>query len=410
VTAHSASSPTGHPVGALSSPPPESYRPLREETPVKWIPQYECWVVTGYQQIRYLLSDPRVALSRQEEVSTRRRPAQPDLFAAREEAKNLFLTFMHRREAADHGRLRSLARPAFSPRRVAALRDRIQQLADERIDEGLARGRIDAVNELARPVALTIAAELLGIPESMHGDVGASSDFKYYMDVVTPPDAMAERSFLAMMALAPRLRELVARWRSEPPARDNLLWALELARSRGEMSEEEVIGHGTVFLFAGHFTTQHLIGNAVLALLRHPDQWHLLRERPELIETAVDEFQRFDTPAAMVARTALADIELGEFTITARSRILLVLAAAHRDPAVFDEPDRLDISRSPNPHLGFGHGAHYCLGAALGKLETTIVIGTLARRVRDLRLESEELEWENLLSLRGLKALPVLLS
>lgn len=409
MTAHPAPSPTGHDVGALGSPPSEFYRRLREETPVKWVPELDCWIVTGYQQVRDLMSDSRVALNRPEEVPTRRRPAQPDLFGAREEAKNLFLAFMHGREAADHRRLRTLARPAFSPGRVAALRDRIQQLADERIGEGLARGRIDAVNELGRPIALTIAAELVGIPESMDGDVVVwSNDFKYYLDVFT--DTRAERGVLAMMALAPRLRELVAQWRSEPPARDNLLWALEQARSRGEMSEEEVIAHGAVFLFAGHFTTQHLIGNAVLALLRHPDQWNLLRDQPELIETAVDEFLRFDTPAAIIGRTALADIELGELTIPANSRLLLVLTAANRDPAIFDDPDRLDISRSPNPHLGFGHDAHYCLGAALGKLETAIVIGTLARRVRELRLEIEELAWENLHGMRGLKALPVLLA
>jgi cytochrome P450 len=218
-----------------------------------------------------------------------------------------------------------------------------------------------------------------------------------------------ERALMAMMALGSRLRELISDWRARPPTEGGLLWELERARSRGEMSEEEVVGNGALLITTGHVTAENLVGNGVLALLRNPDQWELLRTRPELIDSAVEELLRYDSPVAATPRTAVADLSIAGETIRAGEQIALLFGAANRDPSIFVDPDRLDISRSPNPHLGFGYGAHYCIGAALARLEARVMIGTLVRRVPAARLQGAPLEWEDTLMIRGLKSLPILL-
>jgi cytochrome P450 len=175
------------------------------------------------------------------------------------------------------------------------------------------------------------------------------------------------------------------------------------------LTDDQLIGHAGLLLMAGHVTTQHLVGNAMLALLRHPDQWNRLCEQPELIVTAVEELLRYDTPAAGALRVARDDITIEGAVIRRGDPLVLLFGAANRDPAVFSEPDRLDITRSPNPHLGFGHDSHYCIGAALARLEAEVMIGTLARRAPRLRLASGTLEWEDTLMVRGLRSLPTLL-
>jgi pimeloyl-[acyl-carrier protein] synthase len=270
----------------------------------------------------------------------------------------------------------------------------------------VARGRLDVVNELGRPVALAIAMDLAGIPEAMRPEVAGQASELFHRLATRP--AVRERGLLALTALAPRLRELIAEWQVRPPDDDNLLWSLEQARTQGALSEDEVIAHGVLLLLSGHLTTQHLTGNGVLALLRHPDQWDLLRARPQLIETAVDELIRYDSPGTMMQRTALDEIEAADETIGRGDRVFLLLGAANRDPAVFADPDRLDITRSPNPHIGFGGGVHACPGAGLARLEAEVVIGSLVRRLPPPRLETEALEWEEASQVRGLVSLPIL--
>jgi cytochrome P450 len=293
---------------------------------------------------------------------------------------------------------------------VAARRGRIQELTDERVDAALARGRLDVVRDLGRPIALTIAAELLGLPAEMHVPCGdRARDLIYRVDVFTVTPARWERGLMAMIGLAPLLRELLLHGRAHPPAEEGLLWALERARIRGEMTEDQVVGHGALLLMAGHITTQHLVGNGVLALLRNPEQWTKLCERPELIKSAVEELLRYDPPSAATTRVAREDITIAGETLRRGEPLALLFGAANRDPAIFHEPDVLDITRSPNPHLAFGYDAHHCIGAALARLEAEIMIGTLARRAPQLRLESGNLQWEDTLMVRGLRSLPTLL-
>ena len=188
---------------------------------------------------------------------------------------------------------------------------------------------------------------------------------------------------------------------------DGLLASLDGARARGELSEQEVVGHGAMLLFAGHLTTQHLIGNAVLALLSAPDQWRRLCERPELVEPAIEETLRFDPPSPVAPRRLLADVEVGRARLRAGDQLLVMLAAANRDPAAFPEPDRFDLERRPSRHLAFGHGGHRCIGAALARLEAQVAIGVLARRLPELRLDGDPVR-EPSTHLRGLASLEVI--
>jgi cytochrome P450 len=387
--------------------PDPFYRALREHSPVARLPDLGCWAVTGYDEVRSFVRDPR-AVPKEPPAPRPKPQTQEPFLRAREEATWLFTRWMHRREPADHLRLRRLTRHAFTPDRVAERRARIQELTDDCIESALESGRVDVVKDLGRPVAITIAAELLGIPEAMRGAFGTGAgELAYHLELgVSRPQL--ERSIFAMASLASLVREIMPDGRDRP-AGDDLLSALERARARGELTEEEAVVHAVFFFFGGHVTAQHLIGNGVLALARHPDQWELLRAQPSLIQPAIEELVRYDPPAPVLQRIALADIELGGETIRSGDKVMLLLAAANRDPAVFDDPDRLDITRSPNPHLGFGQDAHYCLGAALARLEAEVAIGTLVRHFPPPRLETETLQWEDSFVIRGLTSLPILL-
>lgn len=190
--------------------------------------------------------------------------------------------------------------------------------------------------------------------------------------------------------------------------RDDVLSALIAAEEQGDrLSEDELLATAVLLLGAGHETTMNLIGNGLLALFRNPEQLAKLKAEPALIQSAVEEFLRYDGPVQMTARTALEPVEVGGKTIEKGQQVIIVLAAANRDPEPFADPDRLDITRKDNPHIAFSHGIHYCVGAPLARAEAQIVFSSLLRRMPNLRLHTEELEWREMVTLRGLKALPV---
>ena len=199
---------------------------------------------------------------------------------------------------------------------------------------------------------------------------------------------------------------LVAERRDSPQA--DLLSGLIAAEEEGDtLDEDELLATAILLFAAGHETTMNLIGNGMLALFRNPDQMAKLQAEPALIKTAVEEFLRYDGSVQITARVALEDIEIGGKTIRKNQQALLLLGAANRDPAHFSDPDRLDITRQENPHLTFGHGIHHCLGAPLARVEAQIAINSMLHRMPDIHLSTDQLEWRDMLTLRGLQALPV---
>ncbi|MFJ3672488.1 cytochrome P450 [Streptomyces sp. NPDC090106] len=304
----------------------------------------------------------------------------------------------------EHTRLRRLAAAAFTPRRTAELAPRVEQIAHDLIDALAPAGVTDLVEAYNAPLPATVIAELLGIPEEHH------RDFRRWSGQVLRVASPEHRTALA--GLHGLLAGLLADKRRSP--QDDLLSALVGVRDErdGRLTEEELVGTALMLVVAGHESTVNLLGNAVLSLLRRPDQLRLLRERPELMPGAVEEFLRHDTSVERSTnRYAAEDIELGGVPIPRGGMVVVALGAAGRDAPQAEEGDPavLDVTRPGARHLAFGHGIHYCLGAPLARLEAVIALRTLLARVPELELDvpPDSLEWIGSGIIRGVLSLPV---
>jgi hypothetical protein len=311
------------------------------------------------------------------------------------------------RDPPDHTRLRSLVNRAFTPRMTEGLRPRIQQIVDELLDTAAQDERFDLINALALPLPLLVIAELLGVPAVDRTQLKrwSSAIFKG-IDIVAPEeqDSALATASVAATEFGSYLRALAAERRRAP--RDDLLSALVRIEEQGErLAEDELVHMCILLLGAGHETTTNLLGNGVFALLRHPEQLALLRRDETLLESAADELLRYDSPVQMVGRWAAADTTLGGVAIPCGAMLIVLAGAANRDPAVFADPERLDITRRDRHALSFGHGPHYCLGAPLARLEGQIAIGSLLRRFPRLLLAEPEPRWNGSPVFRGLREL-----
>ncbi|MGQ0805576.1 MAG: cytochrome P450 [Actinomycetota bacterium] len=310
----------------------------------------------------------------------------------------------------DHTRIRGLVSKAFTPKMIERLRHRIEDLVEGLLDavEQRGDGRMDVVTDLAYPLPVVVICELLGVPPADHvrfqqwsHELAGSIDPQ---PLRTPEQE--ERIHAAGEAFLEYFVELIDRRRRD--AADDLLSALIAAEEAGDrLSEPELLATALFLLVAGHETTVNLIGNGTLALLRHPDQLERLRADPALDRNAVEELLRFDSPVQLTQRITLEDYEIGGTTIPARQQVIPLLGAANRDPDAFPEPDRLDLGRDGAArHLAFGGGHHFCLGAALARLEGQIAIGALVRRFPRLEPAGDPVRRETF-TLRGLESLPV---
>ncbi|MCW0212083.1 MAG: cytochrome P450 [Pseudonocardia sp.] len=379
---------------------------LREQDPVHWSERYRSWFVTRFDDVDACLRDERFSSDRiapYRRARLDREGTDPGVRAA----FGVLEDWMVFKDPPDHTRLRKLLSRAFTPRAVERIRPRIGEIADELLDGFAGRGGTDLVGDYAYPLTASVIAEMLGVPrEDRHL-------FKDWSDRITglvfgglgDTDRHSEGA-QGMAELTEYLSGLVAAHEREPA--DDLLSALISARDAGDsLSHDEVIATGVLLLFAGHETTTNLIGNGLLALLRHPDQRARLAADPALIDGTVDELLRFDGPAKTVARLMAADVELRGRTLRKGERVFLCASGANRDPAVFTDPDRLDVTRSGARSLGFGVGLHYCLGAPLARLEAAIAIPRALDRLAGLRLTGEALEWHPVLLSRGMRRFPV---
>lgn len=382
---------------ALVDPYP-IYDRLRAEQPIRWTGGD--WQFFRYADVQAALRDPRLGADRiQPDEHWLAETGLGPLFQAH--AKMMLFS-----DPPDHTRLRSLVNRAFTPRVVEAYRPRVQQIVDALLDKAAARGEIELIGELAYPLPVTVIAEMLGVPADMHEQFRAWSDgVAAFIGGTTRPEAeVLPQAMKAVLEMAEFFLALAAERRRTP--RDDLLTALALAEDGGDrLSEEELVANCILLLVAGHETTTNLVGNGILALLRHPDQLKLLHERPELAASAVEELLRYDSPVQGTSRKALTDLEIQGRRIEAGQHVTVFMGSANRDPAQFVEPARLDITRSDVRHLSFSHGAHYCVGAPLARLEGQVAIGSLVRRFPNMRLAQEQITWRDNFVLRGVEAL-----
>jgi cytochrome P450 len=385
--------------------PYPAYARLRDEQPVHRIEVpggggQHMWLVTRYDDVVAALKDPRL-------VKDWRRVMTIEQGAAMGMIDSPINRNMLSLDPPDHTRLRGLIQKAFTAPFVERLRGRIQQIADQLIDAAKARGEMDLIEAFAFPLPILVIAEMMGVPTPDHGRIREWSNALITASL---------RGKEAITELRPQidtfvayLRELAEARRKEPGA--DLVSALLVAEEQGQkLNEDELIGMLSILLIAGHETTVNLIGNGMLALLTHPEQLDWLKADPALIKTAVEEFLRYDGPVeTSTHRFASEDLEIGGVQIRRGESLVVALAAADHDSGHFARPGDLDVARTDNKHLAFGHGIHYCVGAPLARIEGQIGIGTLLRRLPDLRLAvpPSELRWRPSVLIRGLVALPI---
>ncbi|RII07934.1 Cytochrome P450 107B1 [Streptomyces sp. YIM 130001] len=395
--------------------PYPSYARLRQAAPVQKVSGpmgLDSWLITRYDLAQAALLDPRLSKD----------PSQARLWLRNMGAgsgdEGLLGANMLNSDPPDHTRQRRLVSQAFTQRRIESLRPRVQQICDQLLDGLAGSGRPDLVAGLAFPLPITVICELLGIPVADRENFGAWTHM-----ALSPPqseeavlrrkqgNAEMERYLTRLIGSMRATVDFTLAGDRQP----NLLSALIAAcDGHDRLSERELIGMAKLLIVAGHNNTANLIGNGMLALLRNPDQLAQLREHPEFLPSAIEELLRFDGPVERATpRFATEDIELAGVTIPKGSAVAVVLGAADRDPSLFPDPDRLDIQRTGSEHLAFGHGIHFCLGAALARMEGQVAIGSLLARFPVIRLAcpQDELRWRigGPSITRGLEALPVAL-
>jgi cytochrome P450 len=384
----------------------ETFAQMRQDHPIWQQPGLDgetlIWFVTGYDEAEMILRDDKRFTRDFRAIMPPERLAQ----LPQDPVFSLVDNHLLNKDGADHRRLRALVSKAFTPRMVNQMRPRIQAIADELLNQIAAQGEADLVESYAFPLPIIVIAELLGIPAADRDKFRTWSDA-----VVTPaltPAAQAE--FMThLQAFVAYLRQLFEQRRQTP--QPDLISALLQAEEAGDrLSEEELFSMVILLIIAGHETTVSLIGNATLALLQHPEQMAQLRQNPDQMATSVEEFLRYDGPVERaMSRWATEEVEINGRILQPGDAVIVIIGAANRDPAQFEDPDRLDIERNPTRHLAFGRGSHYCLGAPLARLEGEIALNTLLRRLPNLRLavDPDELNWRLIPLFHSLGALPV---
>ena len=363
--------------------PYDKYEELRRKDPVHRLRMINAWVLTEYEHVNTVLRD-HSRFSRDYGGDTQYRSLL-DL------------------DPPDHTRLRSLVSKAFTPRSVAELAPRIQQVVDDLLDSTIGRDRFDLIDEFAYPLPVTVIAEMLGVPsEDMDTFKSWSNDVALSVEP-TVNDRQRRRIEEAGAKLYEYFEGIIEQRRESP--QDDMITALIAAEDEGDrLTHEELLTTLLLLLVAGNETTRNLIGNGMLALVRNPDQFERLRNDPGLIDSAIAEMLRFDSPVQLDGRMVSEDVEIGGKRIRAGQRAICLIGAANRDPSVFTDPQTFDIGRREQSHISFGRGIHHCLGAPLAVLEGRIAFTSLLERFSSVRLLSEP-DYREQAVLRGVKQL-----
>jgi cytochrome P450 len=390
------------------------YAYLRENEPVRWNPMFNCFMLSKYDDVNLAFSDHQrfssdvwtpvpetlgsvIGLQAEDEASQFLRQILPYL------ASNL-----QGMDPPGHTRQRTLMMKTFTPRMLEAFRPTVQQLVDELIDQHIAQGSMDLVTDLAYPLPSNVILDLLSIPRSGRPYIKASSEAinEFVGTLLFNGPAVWERLAGIFAEVNTYLKSLIAERRIHPG--DDLLSKMVHAEENGDiLSEDEIVIATNFLLFAGHETTANLIGVGTYHLLQNPEQLAQLRAEPHKMPAAVEELLRYVSPVHTLSRRTLEEVTIRGVTIPAASSVNIFVGAANRDAEKFPDPEKLDINRPPTRSLGFGYGIHYCLGAALARMEGQVAFETILRRLPNLRLTGETPVFRPNYWLRGLLNLPV---
>jgi cytochrome P450 len=389
--------------GQLAVPYPLFNR-LQAEDPVHWSEVLETWVITRYDDVVSGLRDPRLSSARVAVFMERLSEPMRDRVCPLGQHLSKWVSQVN---PPDHTRLRQLVSVAFTPRVVETMRPRIQAIVNTLIDKVEPDGQMDLIVDFAYPLPVTVISEMLGIPSEDQDQFRTWSDdimaFVGGSGLALPQ--IAEKSYQSLCELREYFEKIIQERRSRP--REDLIGLLAAEEQGDKLSADELVAMCSQLLVAGHETTTQLIANGVLVLLQHPGELQKLRDDPTLITSAIEEVLRFEGPSQRQTRLVSEDLEIRGRRVNKDSTVLLMLGAANRDPTEFPDPDRFDICRRPNRHVGFSAGIHFCLGAPLARLEGAIAVETLLRRLPVLQLATQDFQWRENMSLRALRSLPV---
>jgi cytochrome P450 len=371
---------------AFVADPYPTWAGIRAEDPVHWSDRHRSWFLTRYADCEAFFADPAL-------TADRGRAAKAGQGAS--------LTRGFRTIGSDppeHTAVRHLAQRGFAAREVEVLRPRIEAMVERLLDQ--IAGPLDLIRDFAYPLPITVIAELFGVPEADRPQFSAWS-----REMAAGMDRFYSKGAFGAEGMGPYVASLVAERMKQPG--DDLISRMLEAEGDDALTPAEVTSLCTLLVFAGHETTTNLIGNGVLALLRAPEQLAALRGADGAgMRTAIEELLRFDSPAQMINRAVVADTVIGDVKLQSGESVVAVLGSANRDPERFVRPDELDLARHPNPHLAFGQGVHFCLGAALSRREAQIALPALLECFPDLRLDGPPV-WRPTAVLRGLESLPL---
>src|SRR5260221_5524887 len=367
------------------------------------------WFLSTYADCVTVLKDARMGREFDRALTPEQLAALPKPPEQQQPLIDMERNWMLLRDAPTDTRLRALVHKAFTPRMIERLRLHIEEITTDLLNAAQDKGQMDVIADLALPLPVTVIAELVGIPpEDRTVFRRWSNDLAFTLELTDDP-AVYDQGAVATVEFTAYIKGLIAERRAHP--QEDLLSALVAAEEGGDkLNEAELIATVSLLLVAGHETTVNLIGNGVLALLHHPDQFTTLKAAPSLARNAVEEMLRYDSPVQLTSRAVLEDMPLGDYVVKRGQQVATLLGAANRDPNQFADPNTFDITRvGADKHIGFGNGIHFCLGAPLARLEGTIAISMLVQRFPDLELAVDTPKYRPTYVLRGLESLPVTL-
>jgi cytochrome P450 len=384
--------------------PYSTYARLREEDPVHWCEPWGQWVVTRFDDVLAVNKDPKhFSSAGWEKRFIQQLP--PELQQLPQMQRHYGTKVLSMTDPPEHTRLRRLVVRSFTPRVLEALRPAIEELVDDLLSQVEGDAGMDAISQFAYPLPAIVIGKLLGAPED-----GRERFMRWSKTIVDfvgtghADEARARANEETLAEFRAFLEPIIRDRRAHP--REDLISILASPDGGEQLTDDELVSTCIVLLFAGHETTANLLGNGLLALLRHPDQLELLRAEPERMADAVEELLRYDSPVQRNRRLATEDMTFGGKEIAKGDSVLVFMGSANRDPEKFADPDTLDITRSPNPQMAFGHGIHFCAGAALTRLEAPIALRALLDRFPNVRLADDFRErWHRNITFRGLQSL-----
>jgi cytochrome P450 len=379
---------------------------LQDEDPVHWSDSLNSWVVTRYDDVRAALNDPRLSADR---ITPFLDHLPPEERAAIAEVGAMLGSWAVFVDPPLHTRLRSLMNKAFTTSALNALRPRITTIVERLLDDYTASDDPDFIAGFAYPLPATVIAGMVGVPDTDLDQFKSwSDDLATFVGSAQATPDKRERAERSTIAMTEYFSTVIAHRRNHPSDDQTIIDNMIAARKGGDaLSEAELVANCVLLLFAGHETTTNLFGNGLLALLRNPDQFALLKADPTLAAGAIEEILRYDGPIGTTTRVALEDVALGGRTIKRGNRVFCMIHAANRDPRRFEDPHRFDIRRTDNRHIVFGYGIHFCLGAPLARMEGEIGLTALVRKLRGIELLDPDPPWHESLVLRGVSALPL---